>query len=297
MRLSGLVICISKPLAQTSDDVDRPPHRLTWNPAMPARMLKPVRQYVFKHMHGIKGYLSPVDAFVMAAVLGAQQENGLTGAIVEIGAFYGRSFFLMQLAADGYDKPFAADTFDIGPHRNYAGQYDQFIRNGTKLGLHVDSKHLFVGDSKYLSADHIRACFGLGNCRLFHIDGGHEWRHVVNDSRLAMDTLEDYGVIVFDDFYNPEWPDVTVAVMDLLASRPGLKPFAITNRKLYVTKTDYADAYANWVCSSAFTTGIPRHDVNLFQTRVPFLKESLERKVGFFLCSKFLRGLGNDLLY
>ena len=260
---------------------------------MPVRALKRVRKYVFNDMHGIKGYLSPVDAFTIAAVLGAQQENGLTGAIVEIGAFYGRSFFLMQLAADGCDKLFAADLFDIGPYRNSAGQYDQFVKNGGKLGLHVDNKHIFVGDSKDISADHIRS--RVGNCRLFHIDGGHEWQHVVTDSRLAVDTMADYGVIVFDDFYNPEWPDVTVAVMELLTSRPDLKPFAISNRKLYVSKANYADAYKTWVCSSVFTAGMPRQDVTLFKTSLPFFKESLERKFGFFLFSKV--GFGNDLLY
>jgi hypothetical protein len=258
-------------------------------------MLKPVRKYVFKHMHGIKGYLSPVDAFAMAAVLGAQQENGLRGGIVEIGAFYGRSFFLMQLAADGRDKLFAADLFDIGPHRNFAAQYDQFVKNGRKLGLPVDEEHIFVGDSKDLSADQIRA--RLGSCRLVHIDGGHEWQHVATDSRLAMDTIADHGVIVFDDFYNPEWPDVSLAVIDLLTSQRDLKPFAITNRKLYVSKTSYADAYRNWVCSSVFTTRIPRQEVSLFRTPVPFLKEPFERKIGFFLLSKFLRGFGNDWLY
>jgi|RhiMethySRZTD1v2_1073278.scaffolds.fasta_scaffold210322_2 hypothetical protein len=264
-------------------------------PAMRPKALKLVRNYVFNRMHKVKGYLGPVDAFAIAAILEAQQENGLTGSMVEIGTFYGRLFFLMQLAANGHGKFFAADTFDIGPHRNYAGQYDQFVIYGKQLGLCIESRHVFVGDSKDLSADHIRA--RVGTCRFFHIDGGHEWKHVVNDAQLALDTMADYGVIAFDDFYNPEWPDVTVAVMDLLASRPDLKPFAITNRKLYVAKADYVDAYRNWVCSSVFTTGIPRHDVNLFKTATPFLKEPFERKVGFFLMSKFLRGFGNGLLY
>jgi hypothetical protein len=261
--------------------------------ALPGTSLKRVRKYVFSHMHGVTGYLSPVDAFTIAALLGAQQENGLTGGIAEIGAYYGRSFFLMQLAADGTDEVFAADLFDIGPRGNLAAQYDQFIKNGSKLGLPVDSKNIFVGDSKDISAGQILS--RVGKCRLFHIDGGHEWQHVATDSRLALDTLTDYGVIVFDDFYNPEWPDVTVAVMDLLNSQPGLKPFALSNRKLYVSKTNYAETYRNWICSSVFTTGIPRHDVNLFKTPVLFLKESLERKLGFFLLSKV--GFGNGWLY
>jgi hypothetical protein len=264
-------------------------------PASRPRAQKQVRNYVLKHMHKIKGYVGPVDAFAIAAILVAQQESGLTGSIVEIGTFYGRLFFLMQLAADGHGKVFAVDTFDIGPHRHYAAQYDQFMIYGKQLGLHIDSENIFVGDSKDLSADHIRA--RVGTCRFFHIDGGHEWKHVINDSQIALDAMADYGVIAFDDFYNPEWPDVTVAVMDFLASRPDLRPFAITNRKLYVAKANYVHAYKDWVCSSVFTAGMPRRDVNLFKTATPFLNESFERKVGFFLSSKLLRGFGNGLLY
>jgi len=258
-------------------------------------MKKRIRKYVFSDMHEIQGYLSPVDALTIAAVLSAQQDNGLTGGIAEIGVFYGRSFFLMQLVANGSDSCFAADLFDIRAHRNIDDQYDQFIKNGRKLGFAVNEEQIYVGDSKFLSADYIRE--RVGSCRLFHIDGGHHWQHVAVDSQIAMNSMADHGVIVFDDFFNPEWPDVSLAAVDFLTSQRHLKPFAITNRKLYVSKADHVDAYQNWVCSSEFTTKIPRREVNLFDAPVPFLKESLDRKIGFFLLTRYLRGLGANWLY
>jgi hypothetical protein len=210
----------------------------------------PSAKFIFHDLRKINGYLDPADALLFVSILEAQGRNSFSGGIAEIGVFYGRSFFLLKRLARVDEKVLAIDLFDIGRVRDgKTHQLRMFLENGRNLGLPVDEELVIVGDStKLVAADIIRM---TGRLRFFSVDGGHNLRHVEADSLLACETLADFGVIAFDDTFNPEWPEVTVGVTDFLRAKAGqFVAFCISNKKTYVCRHDFSALYRSAVLGS-----------------------------------------------
>lgn len=205
--------------------------------------VKIVRNYVFHLMPKVKGYLGAVDALAMASVLIGQRNASLGGGIAEIGVFFGRSFYLMAMLLDGNEKALAIDMFDIGvsPGRDSA-QLKYFLEIGDRMGIKRQREMTLVGDALDVSPKDILA--KTGPVRFFSIDGGHELNYVLHDANLAADAIADHGVICFDDFCNPEWPEVSLAIFDFLRTKAGdFAPFLISQKKLFVCRRQYRDFY------------------------------------------------------
>ena len=75
---------------------------------------KLTRDYIFRRMKGIKGYLDPVDALMISTILAAQNDARFGGSVAEIGVYFGRSFHLMAGLLRPDECAFAADLFNIG---------------------------------------------------------------------------------------------------------------------------------------------------------------------------------------
>lgn len=80
--------------------------------------------------------------------------------------------------------------------------------------------------------------------RYIHIDGGHSKQDVHDDAQRFAHQLTDFGICVFDDFFEIRWPGVTEAVLENL-SDSSIAPFLLVDRKLYCTrKENHADLLA-----------------------------------------------------
>ncbi|MDE1996555.1 MAG: class I SAM-dependent methyltransferase [Rhizobiaceae bacterium] len=202
-----------------------------------------IRKFIFGDLRNVKGYIDPPDALVFLSILERQRERGLGGGIAEIGVYFGRSYFLLKKIASPDDRVFGIDLFDIGEISDgISEQYRSFLDNGERLGLPVDEDLLFVGDSAELTPDDI--VNKIGKVRFFSVDGGHMLPNLAADSRLARKTLEDHGVIVFDDTFNPAWPEVTVGVADFLRNNDDeFSAFCMTKYKTYVCRREFHDFY------------------------------------------------------
>jgi hypothetical protein len=145
----------------------------------------------------------------------------------------------------------AIDLFDLDPTETGGlSQYERFLANGRDLGLPVDEDLIIKGDSTKLSASTIND--KLGEIRFFSIDGGHMLHHVMADSRLAMETLAEHGIIVFDDTFNPAWPEVTVGVADFLrSSGEDFACFCMTKYKTYICRRAYSEYYRSIIARSS----------------------------------------------
>ena len=86
-----------------------------------------------------------------------------------------------------------------------------------------------------------------GRIRFFSVDGCHLYREVENDLRLAESTLTPDGIIAVDDFFNPNWADVSFATYDFLRRTDKMAPFAITS-KLFLAAPEMAER-----CKSALS--------------------------------------------
>ena len=208
------------------------------------------RDYIFGGMQKIPGYLEPNDALVYAALLEAQNKAGLGGGAVEIGVFYGRSYYLIRRFLAPGEVGLAIDLFKRGGPEKDQGQIDAFLGHGRRLRLPVDEAALVVGRSTDVTAEEILE--KTGPVRFFSIDGSHYVDDVRHDIALADRTLAEHGVIAFDDFCNYEFPDVTAATLEFLRDRAGdYAAIAATPKKLYVARTAHAERYAEAIRKSA----------------------------------------------
>ncbi len=262
-----------------------------------ARSMEIARKYVFHRMPKVKGYLSIVDALSIASILIGQSKSSLSGAVAEIGVYFGRSFYLMAMLLNRHEKALAIDLFNIGESPGQdSEQLKYFLATGERMGIRLDRDMIVAGDAKHLSAADVLA--RTGRVRFFSIDGGHELDDVLHDSTIAANTIADYGVICFDDFCNPEWPEVTLAIYEFLkTSAHDLVPFLVSQKKLFLCRPQYRDFYRQIIESASGFRRVKIANVNLLGHRTLVVRSSQRE---YLRSEAFARsGLGrlNTLFY
>ncbi len=175
------------------------------------------------------------------------RDNGIEGSLSEIGVHHGRYFLDMAHHSNASEQMIAVDLFEdqhLNPnkfgHSSGKGDRGKFLSNIDEYGPEglIERVTLIKGDSMTLSASDLRG--GLKGFRLFSVDGGHEVHHVLNDLKLAEDTLVPGGVIVLDDFFHPGWPSVTEGLFNYFRdTHTDLKAIAYGDNKLYLTQSAY----------------------------------------------------------
>jgi hypothetical protein len=231
----------------------------------------PTRDYIFRRMKSVKGYLDPVDALMISTILAAQSKAKLSGSVAEIGVYFGRSFLLMAGLLQPGERAFAADLFDIGQHPSHESrQLRSFLASGKKLGIAIDRNLVHAGSSRELSGHDITS--KAGTVRFFNIDGGHLLDDIECDAALAKQTIADYGVLCFDDFCNPEWPEVSLGVFDFLRANPQFAPFALSQKKIFICKNGYVEHYKSVIGDAPVLRKISRLEVDLLGRSVLHLR-------------------------
>jgi Methyltransferase domain len=200
-------------------------------------------------LEDVPGFLTAGAATLLDRLAQHQSAVGIQGDIVEIGVFYGRSALVLGAALEEGERLMAVDSFEIGaddvPGWSFppSGRPEEALRRewrrrvggpGSLQVLRTDSSALRPGD---LPAD----------SRIVHVDGGHGYGQVMHDAALAEAAIGPRGVVVFDDLLLPEWPDVTVAVIDHLRSRrPVLVPFLVAEHKGFCCRPAERERYIGW---------------------------------------------------
>ena len=198
------------------------------------------------------GWLSRVDMQIIHDVMAHQQQQGWRGGVVEIGVHMGRSFIPITLFANG-DPKYAIDIFGdqhLNPERSGWGDLDKFKANLGKFAIDPEDVTIDVNLSSAVEAGAITEA--VGAVRLFHIDGGHDYDAISTDMTLAMETLSETGVIVVDDTFRGEWPDVTAGMFDALSASPDFRIFAIGFNKSYICRSHSAEDYREALQSNPF---------------------------------------------
>ena len=199
-----------------------------------------IRPLLFEKLPKVKGYLDTLDAYIFSGLSNVHATNQSPGSVVEIGVFFGRSLFFLKELYPNNDI-LGIDLYDIGASNEHKAQIEQILEYNQRFGFGIDQDSLLPADSTQLSAEDIKS--RIGEVKLFHIDGGHELNHVINDADLAVDVLSNDGVIVFDDSFNPAWPDVTSGIVHFLNKRPEFQTICISDKKLYVCKSDRIEMF------------------------------------------------------
>lgn len=221
-----------------------------------------VERYLARQ-RSVDGWLSDLDARLITAVAKTQVESGIRGAVGEIGIHHGRLFILLALTLVAGEKAFAIDIFDhqeLNPDGSGFGDEAVFRANMARFQVDTDAVAVIKGSSTdILWPDVAQAAAlpsGMG-ARLFSIDGGHTAELTANDLAIADAGLAAEGVIILDDYFNPEFPAVSEGLARYLVAHPDrLRPFAIGDNKVLLARPDQAARYG-----ALLQGALPEHDL------------------------------------
>lgn len=194
-------------------------------------------EYINNHLEEVPGWFSPWDGWIFAAIDALQTEHGVSGDILEIGAYVGRSTALLGCLRRDEEKLVVCDLFDQADAPDAHNQQEQvdwyenialeaFRTNFARV--HDWLPELLVGPS---SAQLERV--PDGSVRFAHVDGSHSYDAVRSDIAAMKRITAPGGIIAFDDVVGHPNPGVAAAVWEAVAN-DGLEPLALT-RKLYAT--------------------------------------------------------------
>jgi glycosyltransferase involved in cell wall biosynthesis/predicted O-methyltransferase YrrM len=156
------------------------------------------------------------------------------GEIVEIGSCFGRSTIYL---AEGARHASRGTVWAVDPHTGdiawdlgRVSTYEVFLRNIRKFGVENRVKPL-----KMTSKEAAHAWNGVP-IRVLFIDGWHSYKAVTEDILLWFPHVLPGGLIVFDDYPNPEFPGVRQAVDEQMLKLPVERPLRITTTLAWTRK-------------------------------------------------------------
>jgi hypothetical protein len=184
-----------------------------------------------------------------------QRELGIAGHVGEIGVHHGKLFILLYLLADGTENALAIDIFgaqDLNVDNSGKGDLAVLTHNLKSYAGETARLKIISGDSTTLTGEDLTGAAG-GKLRLLSIDGGHLARIVRHDLNTAATSLGEGGVVILDDFFNPEFPGVGEGTNQFFLFDNGragekLAPFLIGMNKVYLTTEAYASRYIDHFC-------------------------------------------------
>lgn len=251
-----------------------------------------LRNYLRWKIYSINGYLKSLDARLIVALAAWQTANKLAGGLAEIGVHHGKLFFLLALSRQIGETSLAIDLFEddeMNAATRFGGRNRAFSTHAASLNVPLKSTEVLKADSLTLTSEDILS--RVGRVRIFSVDGGHLYHHVAHDLPLAFSTLAGGGVIVVDDFCNPEWPEVTSATYDFMRAQEGrIVPAILTKNKLYLAPADVAAAYGEFATRfAANEKQMSKLPVEIIGRVVPYLVHSFKARFVDEVRSRFSR--------
>ncbi|MER5637063.1 class I SAM-dependent methyltransferase [Kitasatospora sp. NPDC002227] len=199
----------------------------------------------------VPGWFWKVDQDVFSWFLDRQTENGVTGNILELGTYLGRSAILLGRHLREGESFTICDLFDSdAPDEENSAEMEMSYRKTLTrkafetnyLAFHEELPTVIQAPTSVLADGRIPA----GSCRFVHIDASHLYEHVSGDIRVARDALAKDGLVVLDDYRSLHTPGVAAAVWEAVADA-GLKPVCLTPEKFYGTWGDAEAAKADFL--------------------------------------------------
>jgi predicted O-methyltransferase YrrM len=200
----------------------------------------------------VGGWYRRTDQLVMDWLLGYQESAGVTGDLLEMGAYLGKSAILIGRHRRPGERFVVCDLFGEEPptaeNRKTAQFYTENLTRAAfefnYAAFHSESPEVLQAPTSELP-EHVKP----GTCRFVHVDACHLYNVVREDVQIARSVLIDDGIVVFDDIRSAHTPGVPAAVWPEVATG-GLRLICLTPNKLYATWGDakpIQDAMLEWL--------------------------------------------------
>lgn len=172
------------------------------------------------------------------------------GGVCEIGVHHGKYLIALHNLF-GDRKSLGFDLFDrqsANIDGSGKGDFETCRRNIEKYVEKPDLVSLQPANSLAFSSSDIDATISkFGKFSIFSIDGGHTKTHVCIDLDNATKMTGENGVIIVDDIFHPDWPEVTEGLYNSISTqRTPFVPFLITRKKLYLCISNNQQSYAKF---------------------------------------------------
>ena len=212
-----------------------PAHRRYPEPVAALAPPRPVRG-----IDDMDGWFRLTDQLVMNWLLEYQDRTGVTGDLLEMGAYLGKSTILIGFHRGAGERLVVCDLFGQEPPTEENRQTAAFYtENLTREAFEANYALFHAEPPEVIQApttaipDRVPA----DSCRFVHIDACHLYDVVLEDIQTARSVLSEDGIVVFDDIRAAHTPGVPAAVWPEVVSR-GLHPICLTPNKLYATWGD-----------------------------------------------------------
>jgi hypothetical protein len=179
----------------------------------------------------VTGWFYPFDNFIIHKVLKNIQKD-IDGDICEIGVAFGKSAVAISNYKRPEDKLYLYEIFDE--------EMKQGAENNIRTYGTFENVEWRIENTTELSSEAVNFDKPL---RLLHIDGCHEHYAVVNDLTLFNDKMTKDGVIVLDDYNDPEYPGVNSGCLEFLYKNGDWTLFAIGQNKAYMCRKEFHNFY------------------------------------------------------
>lgn len=205
------------------------------NAPEPRSGIAAVDRYLADGYASVPGMSSRFAAAITCGLLRIQAAAGITGPVVEVGAFEGRFLIALAKALAPGEIVIGIDLFDW-PNPEVEGRC---IANCAKHGVPESARVIWKTDSRKLTPETLLAKLGGKRPRLQHIDGEHSRQVLSNDLELATAVMDPAGLLVLDDMLHPGYPTLMVAVHEYLERHPEMCVLAIIDRETIVAATKF----------------------------------------------------------
>ncbi|WP_406196116.1 class I SAM-dependent methyltransferase [Kitasatospora sp. NBC_01560] len=190
----------------------------------------------------VPGWFWDHDRHLFEWFLARQEKAAVTGDLLEMGAYLGRSAIVIGSHLQPAETFTVCDLFDSdAPDDENAAEMSQSYRKSLTrsafesnyLSFHMSLPEIVQAPTSSLAGGRIPA----GAFRFIHIDASHLYEHVVGDLQVARVALQSQGVVVLDDYRSAHTPGVAAATWEAVFNH-GLRPIVLTECKFYGTWGD-----------------------------------------------------------
>jgi hypothetical protein len=200
--------------------------------------LMPSSDTYFNAVKHIEGWFHQDDAAVFEAIDKIQTSHDISGDLLEIGAYQGKSAAFLGFLLRPNEQLVVCDLFE-GQGVNEENQAEkaawypslnrhEFERQYLQVHARLP-KILACRSSRLTRVGSLSPTF-----RFIHIDGSHLYRIVKQDLHTASELLKKGGIVAIDDYRTAHTPGVAAAAWEAVLGGK-LIPLCLTPQKMYAT--------------------------------------------------------------
>ncbi len=199
------------------------------------------------------GIITELDLAIYLLLLLVQELHDEPGDLAELGVFRGGPFAMLTSMQRPEERAFAIDIFDlnVGPDGQANGIWnspEHFLATVRRISNQEPTCEL-VRANTTLPEHAAAVCRQVGSrCRFFHVDGGHNLANIRADLRIAAACTANHPtpIVVVDDTFSVQYPEVTDGLIEFLRLQNELVPFLISPVKTFLCRRNEVDRIAKY---------------------------------------------------